>query len=196
MRADVENLQDQLANSPRRSPSHNGSSPEHMPGEVPAHVLSPKRLGIDADGDAQLVARQMAENHDMGGISGVSGTSGVSNEGSNGSSAQNKPWHDNNAARVRDLECKLEQTASEVCRLRQERRRLMDVGNELRAAVNRTQMSRSFDQADFSAIYDASPGTMASSKNGHDRPSTAPYGAMSASHKERVEQCKQSYLLS
>jgi hypothetical protein len=36
---------------------------------------------------------------------------------------------------------RLEQTVSEVTRLRNERSRLMDVGNELRAALNRVSLS-------------------------------------------------------
>ena len=37
---------------------------------------------------------------------------------------------------------RLEQTVSEVTRLRNERSRLMDVGNELRAALNRVSCVR------------------------------------------------------
>lgn len=37
------------------------------------------------------------------------------------------------------MQQRLEQTVSEVTRLRNERTRLMDVGNELRAALNRVQ---------------------------------------------------------
>jgi len=46
---------------------------------------------------------------------------------------------DRNERRFEALEQRLEQTMSEVYRLRNERKRLMDVGNELRAAVNRQQ---------------------------------------------------------
>ena len=48
---------------------------------------------------------------------------------------------DRNEKRFEALEHRLEQTMGEVYRLRNERKRLMDVGNELRAAVNRQQQA-------------------------------------------------------
>jgi len=62
---------------------------------------------------------------------------------------------------IMNLESRLESTMEEVTRLRNERKRLMDVGNELRAALSR--------RSDFSAAVDLVRAPSSSSSSGSDR---------------------------